>query len=277
MFCLVSILVVNLYIAQLKSSVATAISLSSSSQAPPHAAGLSASFDGEDDFIRIKYSCNPALQINPLYSREYTFSLWVSLNMQQDFKGTEHTLLGIDLVYPLTLKMERDATPRTIEMGDGCENFLDYQAYAVNQWHLRDWHHIVYRINSTVTTIRIDNEVQVLCRKDNAFSDSGTDLANLPCQIHVGAFETKLGSANAQMLKGQLDDIRIYNEFLNDSQIELLYEAPHLLSSPKPQLLHLTFDDTSVIQDHSELQGIVQLGNYLQSRTPNFQPSPTLV
>ncbi len=181
------------------------------------------SFDGYDDYIEIESSSS--LQI----SSSYTISAWIyhysytadGESMGILSKGSPGEAASVNHNYAIVMENEVyfhhgvDATIVNLFEDSGGINYQTYFDITVQNFPLNNWHHVLALFNDEENTLDVYvNNTQGLHK---------TSINTIPImnnqKVRIGDIQT----SNGKKWQGLIDDIRIYNRALNDSEIRDLY------------------------------------------------------
>jgi hypothetical protein len=172
---------------------------------------------GGDDYISV--ADNNLLDFNA--SDNYTISLWVWIDPVQNQEGGINDILwkwsGDSQGYPFAISFDNESSsPGTVNKiaalrydGGGCGHISrNYSAEMTRS----AFHHIVYSKNGASLTLYIDN----------VLAGTSTDIA--ACATGNTSAMTIGSRGNiVRFFRGVIDDIRIYNRNISESEINALY------------------------------------------------------
>ncbi len=221
--------------------------------------GQAGSFDGVDDYVEVE---NHNLNISDAIS----VSLWrkskndtmllqwgeACPDGNSNYKGT--TLrMGIARYYELTnhpLNEDRDKFHVNINSENG--NFYDPRIFSVSKEALieDEYEHLLFVFNNKVLTLYKNGKVISQYHGADKGGSGNTETITLDefkkifisnATLKIGVNESYCGYNHEfnGFLNGELDDLRIYNRALNQSEIEALYKLGSG-STPQPQTTKLT-------------------------------------
>jgi len=164
--------------------------------------GGALSFDGVDDYV-------DTLLIFNSPSR-FTVIAWINLPITQ---GTQKNIAGTSYRHPQLLILGGNLV--RIQFGDltGFPGVNSTISIPNNEWH-----HVVGTWNGITLRIYIDGVL------NNTYNPGSSPINNTQYHFQIGAF----GPPNSnlrQLIQGLIDEVRIYNRALSDSEIKVLYEA----------------------------------------------------
>jgi len=165
-------------------------------------------FDGKDDFIDIGNIYN--------FNTEIAFSGWFRLVQDGKWNAffTKNTYCDLAFMYKGFDDTDYSKTMRTFN--GTCEGIRSYD-YDI-ELPLNTWFHIVFQSDGTQIQLFIDGQ------KVNSFNYSSSlkDGTN----FYIGATDTVYGFN--YIWNGSIDDIRIYNRALSETEIHQLFnEVPY--------------------------------------------------
>jgi len=199
--------------------------------------GQAGSFDGVDDWINVKNSSS--LKVD----NKITISSWVNIKNNNSYlpaiiqKGST----GIDWDYGMTIYNSHPAFRNT------GRDFLINETKNNNDLY-NVFHHfliIVDENSNQKVSIYIDGVLQtgtLLSHDGNVLPSKVRDwILQTDYDLNIG-----LGHPN-EYLEGEIDDLRIYNRALNDSEIQALYK----LGGGKVTITHNAITYGTVISPHT--------------------------
>ncbi|MBI4690777.1 MAG: hypothetical protein HY754_11020 [Nitrospirae bacterium] len=169
------------------------------------------SFDGNNDYIQIPNSTSLS------FSDNFTFNLWFNISQKKEqvflSKSGDRTGLGFK---------GHSSGDIDIENGRCCSALHGISAGAAN---INEWHMLTVTHGSGMIKAYLDGILQ--SEETTSAFDLNPNMANV--EIYVG-----MGPSGWYYVNGKIDDIRIYNRVLTESEIQELYgtasTAPSLIS-----------------------------------------------
>lgn len=176
-------------------------------------------FDGIDDFVKVPH--NGAINFGN--NQNYTISCWVKCSTQENIKWTDNYILGKwdpDPAAPYFITIQNQTSPNQGQCGAGRTDGACGHSSSINskQTRIDDdvWHLVVIKKEETVLFVYIDGE-KVQQAADNSICNN-QNMA--PLLIATQGLNKQGG-----WFKGTLDELRIYNRALTDTEIKTLFEA----------------------------------------------------
>jgi hypothetical protein len=171
------------------------------------------SFNGTNAFIVIPN--DPAFNL----SSNYTVSLWFLQNTGDVHRLIDKETAGFDDGWEM-------------DVGQGGGSFLRWVAgapltetYTTSECTLQQWHQIIVSVSGGSARLTLDGTP----------NGTGTCTANRTnmLDVFIGKAHPTTGAYQDWFLDGSIDDIRIYNRALNDSEAQQLYQYESQSCSPR--------------------------------------------
>lgn len=186
-------------------------------------------FNGTNSFIEV-----PSF-ISQTFSNQITISFWFMDDVSRSPDGFEHYILSTVSSSPIPYRgfdvalvnAANEGAPAGLwfrEFG-GVNDGTGLSIVGSNLIRSNAWHHVVYVLNGTSSSICFDGDIVPPWRPSMPFP-----LSYQPMPLLIGK-----GSWRAWrdgLYKGRLDDLRIYNRSLSDAEMKALYDYE---SIPQPQ------------------------------------------
>jgi PKD repeat protein len=146
---------------------------------------------------------------NPFTSNdEMTISMWIKIDKLKDAKLIIKDGIHYSRDFQLSIELE------------GNLHFISHFGWDIdfrteNILNINEWNHLVYKYNSKVGgSIYVNG---IICGKDNVFET----------QLGFGSFPIEIGGTSHadRFFEGKIDDIRIYNREISETEIIILYEV----------------------------------------------------
>jgi hypothetical protein len=171
-------------------------------------------FDGVDDFIKVPHSGG----INFGVDQEFTISLWVKYGSQENTTNRDNYILSKwngSTGYPFTVRIDNQNGTWHAGRYDGpppCHrNPGPGSGPSISD---QQFHHIVF-VRKAARLFGYTNGTKSSEGDDNTFCETKNDAP-----LYIGARD-EIGNVS---YTGAVDDLRIYNRALNESEIKLLFE-----------------------------------------------------
>lgn len=161
-------------------------------------------FDGVDDYIEVAH--NDLLNLTD----NFTISLWL--------KQSEAHAAGYRLVDKITANGTDGYLFDTYDGSTGKKlRFIrgSQGANANTVYSLNEWHHVAVVFSKGVSTFYLDGH-------PDGSGNHSSSIPNNSLSLRIG---TSHGSNN-EFFKGALDDIRIYNRALSETEVQEVYKLP---------------------------------------------------
>jgi len=183
--------------------------------------GSALEFDGVDDYVCLRYDDN-------LPTSSFTFSTWVKLGDNDD--GEFIIDLGSDIYQNWWLRASDPTEPKGVTFGiaNGLAANVTEQEMEFDE-DPDGWHHIAAVYNGTAMTLYLDGDYR-------GSSEAALDTAKT--RFTLG----RLRGGDSKFFEGSIDDVRIYNRAL--SQTEILLSKDVTVSSREEGLVgYWKFDE----------------------------------
>ena len=189
-------------------------------------------FDG-DDGLRVSRGGNNQLNLMGPDNGAVTFSIWVYFdnttggNPFADADTAHHTLIFHDTGYRITAKPAEDSAnvyPQFRIAPYGNSSAVEYSTTEddVNELSTSSWHHLVVVVDST-------NFIRIYANGEMIFFDDDMDGQNSAhtewwSDITIGSWYGGNPEEWANLMKGKISDLRIYNGELSKTEITQIYQ-----------------------------------------------------
>jgi hypothetical protein len=182
--------------------------------------GQALKFDGVDDYINVGDPANGSLDFD--VANPFSISAWVNRSQKGSTVGIVYKRTSVSSGYDFSIVL---GDKLAFNLGDnfGAGNFIGIQT-ANGISNIDQWYHVVMTYNGSSSTsgisMYIDGVKQSL---DLAFATNnfggGSSLTTDP--FTIGARE----SGTSRQFNGRIDEVRMYNRALSDSEVRQLYRA----------------------------------------------------
>ncbi len=180
--------------------------------------GYSLSFDGEEDYLCVSYQ-------DTLPQSDFTVMAWVKIGNQYDRSGIID--LGSDLNHNWWIETTAAGQNKGVIVGLGNGTSRAELAYEYPTGP-DIWHQITFTYGSGRGVLYVDGQF--------AGTLNGA-MAHQPALFNIGSDRTQ-----SRRFKGQLDDIRIFNRVLKQSEI-IAYQKITLSSNTEGLIAYWKFDE----------------------------------
>jgi hypothetical protein len=178
------------------------------------------SFDGVNDYIEKK---NPSHVLN-IGSQNWTISVWIKTTNKSQTIVSRYECgwdcspdVGAEALYSLAIS---DANASFSVRGDNMYNVKHPIVSDINNINDGTWHYItgILDHNESLLKIIVDGQEKntVSTGKLDSITDGGSPL-------EIGRIFRQQWGSPSDYFKGAIDDIRIYNRALSESEIQQLY------------------------------------------------------
>lgn len=162
-------------------------------------------FDGEADYIDIGNSVKPELPV--------TISCWVNLPLEVSswiLRNDKWTTFGY---YGIYLAVTSEGKINCGVGGGGDNKYYRQQSNTLQPVIAKDnWHHIAVVFNSASDVLKYVDGIAY----NSEYYREGTTLV-------YSSEKGRIGHSSSTWAKGKIDDIRIYNKALAQSEVQALY------------------------------------------------------
>jgi len=140
----------------------------------------------------------------------FTVIAWINLPITQ---GTQKNIAGTSYRHPQLLILGGNLVRIQFGAPTGFPGVNSTISIPNNEWH-----HVVGTWNGITLRIYIDGVL------NNTYNPGSSPINNTQYHFQVGAFGPPSAGLQ-QVIQGLIDEVRIYNRALSDSEIKVLYEA----------------------------------------------------
>jgi pimeloyl-ACP methyl ester carboxylesterase len=176
-------------------------------------------FNGSSSYIDIPQN----LALNNL-TANFTLSAWIYQRSAQPngYRIIDKCPAGLPDGW--TFDTCDNNTGRKVRIQGAANNALN--VIGNTEYSLMTWHHVVTTVSGTIGKVYLDGNL-----------DGTGNVGNIPANvldIFIGRAHPNNGSGETEWFNGIIDDVRIYNRALSDSEIQQLYSSPDIGTAPNP-------------------------------------------
>lgn len=180
---------------------------------------MAAYFDGDKNYVEINDNGN----LNFSANQNFAISMWIKPDLiQDDLSGSVNDILSkwnsaLSDPYPYTIRFHNQTSTKAGKLAVGRYGSCGENPIFSSETSIADgeWHHIVFQKKDGILELYID------CNLEGTIEDNTVCETTNNFSIIIGQRNLNLGVVTRKY-KGLIDEIRIYDRFLDDEVNEAL-------------------------------------------------------
>lgn len=197
----------------------TITNMSTSTSAVQGILGQALKFDGVDDYVNVGDPANGSLDFD--VTNPFSISAWVNRSQKGSTVGIVYKRTSVSSGYDLSINGPNDNL--ILNIGDNFSiNFRMSNEAASAVPNIDQWYHVVTTYDGSGSSSGINMYVDgVKQSQTNSFDNLGGGSTLSADPFTIGARE----SGTSRQFNGRIDEVRVYNRVLSDSEVHQLYRA----------------------------------------------------